>query len=487
MKRDSSQRIEFWGMVWLWLLLLAAGWPTLRWYVLRMRDGSDEPFGLIALAACAFFARGWRNWSLVSMRRLGVAALVLGVMVLTPPQTPPLLRALLWLIAVGAIAARRACWAALLTYSLPVMASAQFFAGYPVRVAVTWAAAGLLRLLGLAVLPNATVLSWHHQSVMIDAPCSGLQMAWLAGLLALILANAHELCAQRTGRLLLVAAMITFVANALRAAALFLLETQLRVSEEWMHDMIGLSLFAGVVGSVLRAAARERGLAHAGRVGAASGEQNCEAVRGEVAGASRATIGNFSHAKAKFFVQSGARPAALFVFFVLCSLNVGKPLLAASTGVSKEPLQTTFPGWNAAPIFRANASRLRAIDLDPKTLRFAADFPGKIGVFSDGPHTYILRWVMRPTRKLHSSADCLRAAGFEVAPGRAEIDAVGAVWAHFTASHGEEIWNVSERIVAADGDAWTDVSAWFWENLFPHEGTTGPWWAVTRLERKSPS
>ena len=77
---------------------------------------------------------------------------------------------------------------------------------------------------------RATLLVWHHERVLIDAPCSGLQMAWLARLLALVLANLYSLRAKSTLSLLAFCAAVTFGANVLRAAILFLLETQLHVS-----------------------------------------------------------------------------------------------------------------------------------------------------------------------------------------------------------------------------------------------------------------
>jgi hypothetical protein len=123
---------------------------------------------------------------------------------------------------------------------------------------------------------------------------------------------------------------------------------------------------------------------------------------------------------------------------------------------------------------------LRTVPLDPKTRRFAADFPGKLAVFSAGPRTWIVRWVLRPTRKLHSSSDCLRAAGYRVTPGRARVDGKGALWSSFEAKRDGEDLRVCERIAGPNSAAWTDVSAWFWDTFF--DSDSGPWWAVTEIE-----
>ena len=54
---DAALRL---GQSWSWLLLaamVAAPWPVWRWYVARLSDGSDEPFGLVALLAEWFITK----------------------------------------------------------------------------------------------------------------------------------------------------------------------------------------------------------------------------------------------------------------------------------------------------------------------------------------------------------------------------------------------------------------------------------------------
>jgi len=433
--------------LWPVIVLVASGWMVLRWYFTRMTDGSDDPLGLIALVACAWFA--WREPRPgYSSRRLALATVGLVVLALLPSATPALLRALIWVMALAAVLARTAAWAGLLTYSLPVMASVQFFGGYPVRVAVTWAAAGLLRLLGLAVSPEATMLVWHHDRVLIDAPCSGLQMAWLAGLLALLAANVYALKARRTARLLLFGAAVTFAANVVRAAALFFLETQLRVSAEWMHDLVGLGLFALVVAAVLARAAAER----------------------EPLPATSAPL-----------MRKRACPAVAAVFVFSATLVAARPFCGSSAAVSSSALQTIFPGWQMAPI-GPKSDEMERLPLDARTQRFAAEFPGKLAVFREGPRTWIVRWVFRPTRKLHAASDCMRAAGYHVVPGRARVDAKGQMWSSFDAKRDGENLRVCERIAGPNGIEWTDVSAWFWDTVF--DSDSGPWWAITEIERE---
>jgi hypothetical protein len=121
--------------------------------------------------------------------------------------------------------------------------------------------------------------------------------------------------------------------------------------------------------------------------------------------------------------------------------------------------------------------------LSARDARFSRGFPGRIAAFSDGQTQYIARWVERPTRKLHSSSDCLRGAGYAIAYGPARRDERGRLWSSFTATRAGECLQVDERIEDEAGQAWTDVSAWYWFAVL--QKSRGPWWAVTTVRRES--
>src|SRR5450432_4552881 len=106
-------------------------------------------------------------------------------------------------------------------------------------------------------------------------------------------------------------------------------------------------------------------------------------------------------------------PRAMLFFLVLVCVVL--PFRRPQSGVFSG-VKANFPGWRAVPL---SLSNLKLMPLDAKTQQFAAEFPGKIGVFSDGHKTRIVRWVLQPTRKLHPSSDCLRAAGYRIQPTRA--------------------------------------------------------------------
>ncbi len=135
----------------------------------------------------------------------------------------------------------------------------------------------------------------------------------------------------------------------------------------------------------------------------------------------------------------------------------------------KTASQAAFPGWPE----KWGGDFLEPVPLSAAEKAFARDFPGQIGVFSAGGDRLVMRWVTRPTRKLHSSADCLRAAGYEVEKERA-----GRFFAFSPGGAGG--WYVEEEIRPENGEkAWKEVSDWFWQASLGK--TQGPWWAVTRI------
>jgi len=228
------------------LALGLACWPVARWYAARVSDGSDEPWGLAALAAAILFAprTGWTEpvERGIAWRLCGIVALY----VASYAFLPPLGRAVLAVTALGVAVGRRGfplAWWSLLVLSLPLVASLQFYLGYPLRLAVTEFCVPLLRIGGLHVLAEGTALHWAGETVIVDAPCSGIHMLWTGLFLAASLACWQKLDVRQTFRLLRQASLAVFVANVLRAAALFCIESKLWPSPAWAHEGVGLLLF----------------------------------------------------------------------------------------------------------------------------------------------------------------------------------------------------------------------------------------------------
>lgn len=134
---------------------------------------------------------------------------------------------------------------------------------------------------------------------------------------------------------------------------------------------------------------------------------------------------------------------------------------------------TAAPEWPVAWEGRP----LRPLALGAAEMRFAVRFPGHIARMTDGAQTLVLREVHEPTRMLHPAADCYRAVGYTIAEARLERDAQAQMWRCFVAERGGHRLRVCERIVDADGQAFTDASSWFWAAALGQ--STGPWRAVT--------
>jgi len=227
--------------------LVLALWPVGRWYVARMCDGSDEPWGLAALTAAVVFAprAGWAD--ALTKGRLSLLCVLVALYAATYNLLPPLMHALLAVTALGVAVGGRQfplAWWALLVLSLPLVATLQFYLGYPLRLATTALDVPLLRLVGLHVVAEGTTLHWAGETVIVDAPCSGIHMAWTGLFLAASLACWQRLDPRQTARLLRRSGFIVFVANVLRAAVLFCTESKIWPAPVWAHEGVGLALFA---------------------------------------------------------------------------------------------------------------------------------------------------------------------------------------------------------------------------------------------------
>lgn len=227
--------------------LCLASWPVARWYIARVTDGSDEPWGLSALAAAVLFAprTGWVE-PLARNRTVWLCGIV-AIYVATYTLVPPLGRALLFVTVIGIAVGRSGfpiAWWALLVLSLPVIATLQFYLGYPLRLATTALCVPLLRLGGLHVVAEGTALHCAGETVIVDAPCSGIHMLWTGLFLAAALACWQRLDLRDSFRLLRRASLTVFVANVLRATALFCIEAKIWPSPSWAHEGVGLALFS---------------------------------------------------------------------------------------------------------------------------------------------------------------------------------------------------------------------------------------------------
>ena len=438
---------------WLWLLLPAlALWPVWQWSARRMSDGSDDPFGIVALSALSLML--WRE-----RRQLSAAprlpwlllALLLCAATVLAPGLPPLARAVVAVLALFAgVLALRAPGQALLAWlglgllALPIMSSLQFFIGYPLRVLTAEVSAWLLRAGGLEVLRQGSTLEVAGQLVMVDAPCSGIQMAWVAYFTAFASAAWLRLSDRQLLRRLPLLGVLILAGNILRNSLLILQETGRLDWPGWMHEGTGLLVFIGVCTLVLRYMA-------SGAVFAAS-------------------VTEIPHRRPAL---SPALQAGLLAAFVALALW---PLLAKPAAV--EPRYGNFVEWPT----RFAGQPLRPLALSAVEQRFAAQFPGAIARFSAGTQLVTLRHVSRPTRKLHPAADCYRGLGYRIQAMHLEqrTEGAGLQRCFVAKGHGVDL-RVCEYIEDAAGQSFSDNSAWYWSALSGR--SAGPWRAVSTAER----
>jgi hypothetical protein len=78
-----------------------AFWPVWRWYVARLTDGSDEPWGVFALGTALLFLVWNRKHARVSPLALPVSSVFIFVYTVAFPASPPLFRAVLAVLALS--------------------------------------------------------------------------------------------------------------------------------------------------------------------------------------------------------------------------------------------------------------------------------------------------------------------------------------------------------------------------------------------------
>lgn len=245
-----------------WYVLLAvqaaAYMPIWRWYLARTADGSDEPWGFIALAAALIVILVNRTGHAPRDSDLFLPSVLIVAYAATYSFVPRLGQAMIALTALSCTASVivpgvrvHVPTLGLLVLSLPLVPSLQFYLGYPFRVLCGALTAPLLQSAGLDVVREGTSLRFGTQLVSIDAPCSGVKMLWAALFLAFLLSSLFRSSPLRT--ILTAGASVgaVLLGNVWRSAALFHLQSGMLAMPEWSHDAVGVCVFAGVAVFIL--------------------------------------------------------------------------------------------------------------------------------------------------------------------------------------------------------------------------------------------
>ncbi|HSV72079.1 MAG TPA: exosortase Q [Methylibium sp.] len=256
-----------------WLALQAAAlWPHGRWAAGRMLDGSDDPLGLAALAMALLVLGRWAarlreaprpGWLAASAAMTVAATLALWAL-------PPLAAAVLAAAALGLAfaawlpdAAPRLPLAGLALLALPLLASLQFYAGYPLRLLTAQLSTWGLQLAGLEAARSGAAMTVQGRLVIVDAPCSGVQLVWLGYFCACAAAAWVGLRDGALLRRLPAVGLMVLAGNVVRNTVLVALASRPQGLGEVAHQAIGLAVLAAVCGAVLWWTTRED--AHADR------------------------------------------------------------------------------------------------------------------------------------------------------------------------------------------------------------------------------
>jgi exosortase/archaeosortase family protein len=247
--RDRLARVP--GAIALLGVLVLALWPHWHWMARRLTDGSDEPWGVLAaVTVLALVAREWRALAVPTRAALyATAALALSAAV-ARIVLPPLAAASVAMVSLATFlaAARRdrpaMPLASLLLLALPVIASLQFYFGYPLRFATAALAAPVLQTLGFAAEAQGAALLYEGRTVLVDPPCAGIGMLWVGAYTAALLSYLAGASARHTLRNAAVAAISVFIANVARNIALFFPEAFDLHWPAWAHSAIGLVAFS---------------------------------------------------------------------------------------------------------------------------------------------------------------------------------------------------------------------------------------------------
>lgn len=496
--------------------LLIGFWPVWQWYCMRTLDRSEEPWGLCALATALLFLAMPGLLSLpgqesITGRQLATDAqtpsqpsaskenqtvevqpetnqrlteneppgarlyTLSGVIALclytsTVWIAPPLFLAVLailciWFLLVSRLRASGGLLG-LLILSLPIIPSLNFFAGYPLRLLVTSAVCLLLKVLGFAASQEATLLHIGDHMVAVDAPCSGINMLWAEGYIAMLSACVFKLNWRNTALLSMAGFVLILVANTIRAATLSIASelnwSRLLHTTTDYHDIIHVG-----VGLITFFATSVATFWIAGRLG---DRQETTARVGQP----HITANRLQHQ-----LRCNQPPAYKVVVMILAGIAAILPLIPHRETAHLHMQSDIAVQWPN----KINGRVLTPVQAPAREeLMFAAQFPGTMKRFSDGERSYFIRLVNHETRQLHPSSDCFRGSGFNVEPGSLVVLEDGTRWSCFNATKSNIKLKVMERIYN-NKQSWTDVSQWYWSAVFKQ--TTGPWWAVTIAERRS--
>lgn len=430
------------------LFQLIAFWSVWRWYYLRLSTSSDEFYGILAVLAVIGISFFNKNQLLKHTSVIFSTALIL-IYAITYPFLPPLLRAV---IAATSLTFFISGWRfgktfhfgiwSLFLLSLPIVASLQFYLGFPLRVIVGEATAFLLKLNGLVVIREGVCLHFGEKLIWIDAPCSGVKMLWTGFFLTALLITLYRFNLAKSLLSFAIAFGIILIGNIFRATGLFYLEAEIVKMPDFAHSGVGVVCFVltciGIVAAIQKLRPTSK--------------------------------------KVEEKISTLKINKLPIIFLLACVFAFIAPFWGQKSANTIQTKSVEFPKTFAD-------RQLQELELTEREKYFLEDFPGNVKRFTDGEREIIIRFVTEATRKLHPSSDCFSAIGYQIKPLPLKIDEKNNRWSCFSAKKDGDNLKVCERIYTETGESWTDVSAWYWSAL--SAVNANGYWAITVAEISS--
>jgi exosortase/archaeosortase family protein len=234
---------------------ILAAWPQWAWMVRRSTDGSDDPWGIVALMTLvALVIAEKRHLSFPTNTALIMSAIGMILATFTWGWLPPIMSsALAVLVGAGLMASLLPKSKPLLPLlflallALPLVASLNFYLGYPLRWFCATCTSFLLSLFGTDVTASGASLWWNGKNILIDAPCAGIAMLWVGLYVSTLFSYLTNATTLRTLVNLVLAGALVVLGNVLRNFLLFYKESGLVPLPHWTHEAIGLLVFLFVV------------------------------------------------------------------------------------------------------------------------------------------------------------------------------------------------------------------------------------------------
>jgi exosortase/archaeosortase family protein len=230
------------------LFQIISFWSVWYWYILRVTDKSDEPLGILSLITSIFFIGKIDFYKKFSNKQLHILILSLLIYILTYNFTSDMIHAVFAILSIGYTfySSKERISPAILGLfflTLPIIASMQFYLGYPLRMVSSYFMIILLRMNGLFVIQEGTCLSLNKRIVCVDAPCSGVNMLWFSFYFTFFICCLYKLDLKKTIIVSAISFISIIIANIMRSTSLFYVESNIINLPNFAHQGIGVITF----------------------------------------------------------------------------------------------------------------------------------------------------------------------------------------------------------------------------------------------------